>query len=314
MLQQVPGCQFGYGPLWGGKGCQIFNLESHNSQMSIYIPGSGWNLMYQTQEQSLNNDFPGFALRSFYTDAQNSEHCFNRPFWLYFLTLLSQVLILLLINVPSPAPLPYWLSESEANPGKAHNPPSPSPTSHWSQGPVIPTFSVYPGLLSLLSAKQLFSCGHLSQAGNWAHLPAPDPGLSTRSQHEVSLAPHVSPSPAWPSLSWPQPPGSAELLSRHRWVLILSHLWVFQCTVPVAWNVLACFLFAALSRHTLDVSRPPGSRQGSPCGQSVPSFGFIWVQRSNSRSLYLSLICVSVSSRWTWHPSGWTVFFFPPLP
>lgn len=63
--------------------------------------------MYQTQEQSLNNDFPGFALRSFYTDAQNSEHCFNRPFWLYFLTLLPQVLILLLINVPSPAPLPY---------------------------------------------------------------------------------------------------------------------------------------------------------------------------------------------------------------
>lgn len=63
-----------------------------------------------------------------------------------------------------------------------------------------------------------------------------------------------------------------------------SHgVWAFPCAVWACNGLLAFFLFAALSGHTLDVPLPREAA-GSPHGQSVPSLDFFWEQRKDPSS------------------------------
>lgn len=210
-----PDCQFGYGPLWEWRGCQMFILESNNSQMSIYSPISGQSRCIK--EKSSNKQW--FATIWFL------PWVFNTPSLLWQSVLSQRGLITLL------ALFPVFLSQllilfvkaltaascvnQNQNPRNPHRPlPLLHSSSNQSLGPVDFIFSIHLLLFSLLLAKPLSS---LSQpiisnlsCTVWPSLWSRDlmmsacssPSGSPRgSQHQGAMSLWSWPSPAVPSAS-----------------------------------------------------------------------------------------------------------------
>lgn len=123
-----PDCQFGYGPLWEWRGCQMFILESNNSQMSIYSPISGQS--QGIKEKSSNKQW--FATIWFL------PWVFNTPSLLWQSVLSQRGLInpSSFISCP-PLPAPHPLCESP-HPGQLCEPePEPKESPSFSSSPSL---------------------------------------------------------------------------------------------------------------------------------------------------------------------------------